>query len=79
MQVEGLAGSRFRGTLAAIHPRAEIRDGSNVFLGEVELENARQLLRPGMKGHAQIRGPKKSVPWVVFHKPWSKLLAWLPW
>ena len=79
VQVEGLAGSRFRGTLAAIHPRAEIRDGSNVFLGEVVLENARQLLRPGMKGHAQIRGPQKSVPWVVFHKPWSKLLAWLPW
>ena len=79
VQVEGLAGSRFRGTLAAIHPRAEIRDGRNVFLGEVVLDNAQQILRPGMKGHAKIRGPQKSVPWVVFHKPWSKISAWLRW
>ena len=79
VQVEGLAGSRFRGTLAAIHPRAEIRDGRNVFLGEVVLDNAQQILRPGMKGHAKIRGPQKSVPWVVFHKPWTKFSAWLRW
>jgi RND family efflux transporter MFP subunit len=48
-------GERFVGKLSRIHPRSEIRDSRNVFIGEVTLENVDVALRPGMKGSAQIR------------------------
>jgi multidrug efflux pump subunit AcrA (membrane-fusion protein) len=44
----------FVGQLARIHPRSEIRDSRNVFIGEVALEKTDVALRPGMKGAARI-------------------------
>jgi hypothetical protein len=58
-------------TLDKIHPRSENKDGHNVFIGEVRLDNADQLLRPGMDGGARVIGD-----WVFRY---SVLLGWLGW
>ena len=47
-------GETLVGQLARIHPRSEIRDARNVFIGEVTLEKTAVALRPGMKGAARI-------------------------
>ncbi len=67
------------GTLVRIHPRAELREDSQVFIGEVILENPQAVLRPGMRGRAKIEGPEKSLGWNLFHKPWYELRYWLGW
>ncbi len=43
------------GVIARLHPRAELIDGSNVFIAEVRLDDTEDL-RPGMRGAASIAG-----------------------
>ena len=47
------------------------------FLAEVVLDNSGGMLRPGMKGQARIRTTDRCLGWVLFHKPWNYLRAWL--
>ncbi|MGO9111659.1 MAG: efflux RND transporter periplasmic adaptor subunit [Thermoguttaceae bacterium] len=70
---------RWRGTLARIHPRSVTREKDNVFLGEIPLNNADGVLRPGMKGRATVRTGSRSLGWVLFHRPWNYLMTWLDW
>lgn len=74
--IDALPGCRFTGTVTSIHPRSEIRDDRNVFVGEVLLENADGALRPGMKGHAKITSEPHALGWTLFHKPWEYLQTW---
>ncbi len=67
------------GSLDRIHPQAELRDKESVFVAEFQLGNPQQRLRPGMNGSAQIRGPKRSLGWILFHKPWTSLRRALAW
>ena len=60
-----------------IHPRAEIRDETTVFVAEVSLDNRDRVLRPGMKGRARVAGPSRPWAWNLFHKPWYKLVQFL--
>ncbi len=62
-----------------IHPRAELHDEQNVFIGEVRLDNPRQALHPGMRGHARIQAGKASLGWVLFRRPLVAALEWLGW
>lgn len=66
-------------TLVRIHPRSELREDEHVFIGEVILDNANAVLRPGMRGRAKITGPRKPLGWNLFHKPWYELRYWLGW
>jgi multidrug resistance efflux pump len=61
-------------TLDKIHPRSENKDGHNVFIGEVRLDNADQLLRPGMDGGARVIGESHPMGWNLFHKAWEAAL-----
>ncbi|TWU08134.1 efflux RND transporter periplasmic adaptor subunit [Stieleria varia] len=65
------------GTIARIHPRSEIRDEQNVFVAEVGIDNSDQTLRPGMQGRASIQSSKKSLGWILFHRPYHALITWL--
>ena len=62
--------------LERVQPRSELRDHDNVFLAEVSLNNADGSLRPGMDGRAAIVTRRRSLAWIVFHKPWESLLMW---
>lgn len=53
-----------------IFPRAEIRDGRNVFLVESLIENPQKSLRPGMEGRLSITVGKKPLLWKMFRQPW---------
>jgi multidrug efflux pump subunit AcrA (membrane-fusion protein) len=49
-----------------IYPRAEIRDGANVFVAEIALDNRDGLLRPGMKGRVQVATePRSAARWIA--------------
>ena len=62
-----------------IHPRAELREEQNVFIGEVRLENPRQTLHPGMRGHARIKAGTATLGWILFRRPLVAALEWLGW
>ena len=65
------------GTLRSVHPAAEMREKEHVFVGEVELQNPRLRLRPGMRGRAKVRTGSHPLLWNLFHKPVNKFIAWL--
>ncbi|MHB8956930.1 MAG: efflux RND transporter periplasmic adaptor subunit [Pirellulaceae bacterium] len=69
----------YRAHVERIHPRAELRDEQNVFIGDVRLENPRQALHPGMRGHARIRAGTARLGWILFHRPLVAALQWLGW
>jgi hypothetical protein len=79
LRLDSQPGRQWRATLARIHPRAVTREKDNVFLGEVPLDNADGVLRPGMKGRATVRTGTRSLGWVLFHRPWNYLMTWFDW
>lgn len=72
-QLEGYRGEKVRGEVAKIHPRSEIRDGQNVFIAEVNLENPDRELLPGMSGLARVRSRIRPLGWIWFHKAWYRV------
>ncbi len=79
VRLDAYPEQRWTGTVAKIHPRAEIRDEQNVFVAELTFKNQNSLLRPGMNGHAKITGPRRPLAWNLFHKPWNWAVAALGW
>ena len=67
------------GPITLIHPRSEARDGKNVFIAEVELQNDSEIIRPGMHGRASVRGDYHPLGWNLFHKAWDSLVTWVAW
>lgn len=63
----------------AVRPRAEIRDGANVFIAELELANQDQQLKPGLVGDARIEAGYRPLGWVLFRKPWYSIRQLLWW
>jgi hypothetical protein len=75
--LNAFAGRSWSGSLERIHPRAELRDDRQVFIAEMPLNNDDGALRPGMRGKAQLIGPKRSLGWIWLHRPWEALRqAW---
>jgi len=70
---------QWRASLARVHPRSVTREKDNVFLGEIPLDNSDGALRPGMKGRATVHTGSRILGWVLFHRPWNYLMAWLDW
>ncbi|MGE0757540.1 MAG: efflux RND transporter periplasmic adaptor subunit [Pirellulaceae bacterium] len=75
--MNAVAQHSWTGSLGQVHPRAEIRDGQNVFMAEMAVDNPDGSLLPGMKGTAHIRGPTRALGWNLFHKPWYAVRKWL--
>ncbi|MFO0912832.1 MAG: efflux RND transporter periplasmic adaptor subunit [Pirellulales bacterium] len=79
VRFDSAADRAFRGQISRIHPRAEQRDGHNVFIATVELENTHDQLRPGMNGKASIVGEKHCLAWNLFHPAWDQFRYWTSW
>ena len=79
VQIEGVPDRAWEASLSALRPRAEVRDGANVFISETGLPNTAQLLKPGMRGVAHVDAGRKPLGWVLFHRPLEKLQIWLGW
>ncbi len=79
VRLEARPGAALTGTVRRVHPRAELRGSSSVFVAEVELDNPDGELRPGMNGTARVEAGRGSVAWLAFHKPWARLRRLLEW
>ena len=77
--LDAYPGQVWNAKIVKIRPRAEIRDNSNVFVAEVELDNFEKRLRPGMKGQAKIHSAKRPYGWILFHQPMEYLVKKLAW
>lgn len=69
----------FEATIERVHPRAELRDEENIFVAEVRIDNPRQILHPGMRGHARVDVGSARLGWVLLRRPASAALEWLGW
>jgi RND family efflux transporter MFP subunit len=69
----------WNGTILRIHPKSELRDGNSVFVAEVELDNPRLQLKPGMKGRAKVRSNWYPLGWNLFHWPMERIRYWTIW
>ena len=67
-RLDGYPEGTITGTIETLHPRSEIRDNRNVFIGEVILENEDNELRPGMSGRARVISQRRMLGWVWLHK-----------
>lgn len=70
---------KFNGSIQRVHPRAELRDESNVFVAEVFLQDAGVGFRPGMRGTAKIKADRAPLGWNWFRRPITAVVAWLGW
>ena len=79
IQLEAVPEESITAVIRTVHPRAELRDGENIFVAEADILNDDALLRPGMKGSATISTRRHTLGWNLFHKPTAWLLGWLGW
>lgn len=79
LYVDGFGIDSVSGSIDRIRPRAEIRDGENVFIAEVTIANEARQLRPGMQGTAKVKTQTRSVAWIVFHHAVERMRAAMPW
>ncbi len=79
IQLDAVPEESIEATIRTIHPRAEVRDGENVFVAEADIANPEAILRPGMRGSAKINAGRHALGWNLFHKPAAWLLGWLGW
>ncbi len=77
ISLDAYPGQSWTATLLRVQPRAEVREADNVFIGEVELDNAAGQLRPGLKGRVKLLSDSRALGWIALHKPWNRLMAWL--
>lgn len=79
VQLDAVPEDSFEAVIRCIHPRAELRDGENVFVAEADVVNTSGLLRPGMRGSSRISTGRHLLGWNLFHKPVARLLGWIGW
>ncbi len=79
IQLEATPEDALTAVIRSVHPRAEIRDGKNIFIAEADIPNHSSLLRPGMRGTAHVNTRRHALGWNLFHKPAAWLLGWLGW
>jgi multidrug efflux pump subunit AcrA (membrane-fusion protein) len=79
LALDAVPGKYFPGTLDKVHPRAEVRDGQSVFVAEVGLQGFEERLLPGMNGHARVTAGRRSIGWILFHRPIDALRQWWGW
>ncbi|HRA86493.1 MAG TPA: efflux RND transporter periplasmic adaptor subunit [Planctomycetaceae bacterium] len=77
VQLDAVPEDSVEATIRSIHPRAELRDGDNVFVAEADIVNSSGLLRPGMRGSSRVSTGRHLLGWNLFHKPVAWMLGWL--
>ncbi len=77
--LDALADETISGKILRVSPQAELKDHESVFVAEFEWKNLDGRLRPGMNGWAEVTGPRKSLGWILFHKPWASVRRALAW
>lgn len=78
-QLDAVPEDPIEATIRCIHPRAELRDGVNVFVAEADVVNSTGVLRPGMRGSSTVSTGRRMLGWNLFHKPVAYVLGWLGW
>ena len=79
LRFDAFPGQSWSGELVKVHPRAELKDLTTVFIAEVHLENSENRLSPGMSGRAKIETRRRSVGWILFHRSANALAQRLGW
>ena len=79
IRLDAFAGQSWSGAVHRIHPRAEIREAQQVFVGELELSNPAGTLRPGMRGAVKVDAGWAPTGWILFHRPFRVVTRWLGW
>ncbi|MGB7346665.1 MAG: HlyD family efflux transporter periplasmic adaptor subunit [Pirellulaceae bacterium] len=77
--IDGMSGQSFAGTIDRVNPRSELREGKNVFVATVTIDNQDDLLRPGMSGSIRIDCEKRSLIWTLLHEPYDYISSRLTW
>ena len=77
--LHALPDRSWSGSIERIHPRSELIDQDYVFIAEVKFTNEHGLLRPGMKGRANIQPDRHPLGWNLFHKAIDQLRFWIGW
>ena len=75
--LDALPNQELEGTVARIHPQAEVIDAQNVFVAEVAITEPADNLRPGMQGEGKVIGGRRPLGWILFHRPWENLVNFL--
>ena len=79
LRFEAFPHEDWSGKITTLHPRAELRQAQTVFIAEVELDNAKGQLRPGMNGRAKITSQQRSIGWILFRRPANALAQRVGW
>jgi biotin carboxyl carrier protein len=73
ISLDAYPGTVFSGVINTIHPKAELKEGSYVFLAQCFLDNQQGSLQPGMNGSASVAAELRPLLWVALKKPWTAL------
>ena len=77
--LHAIPDKKMHGTVSHVHPRAELRNRDNVFIAEVLVSDAEQILRPGLRGRAWIQSDKHMLGWNLFHKAYYSARHTIGW
>lgn len=69
----------FESRVDRIDLRNEIRDQQSVYVAEAVLYNEGSLLRPGMSGTGTIHAGRRSLAWILFHRPYDAARQCIGW
>ena len=73
--LEGMGGDSISGTVEYLAPESEVSQGNNVFIADLEFDNANQQMRPGMRGRARIDSPMRPLGRLLFQPLWEWILT----
>ena len=73
VEFDGSPGESYTARLERIYPRAEMRDGENVFVAEASINGNLRMLSPGMRGQAQVDVGWRPLAWRLFRTPYHSL------
>jgi multidrug efflux pump subunit AcrA (membrane-fusion protein) len=75
VRMDGSADEVVMGTIERLRPSSETRDGHNVFVAELILDNPTGRWRPGMEGLVRITSDRHPIGWNLLHRPWDYVLS----
>ena len=73
LRTDSTMNHSWRGKLERLEPHAEIIEEEAVFIGEMEIENSKNMFRPGMKAKVVVDAGTKTILWILFRKPYQWL------
>lgn len=77
LKFHSVAGPSIHLTLEELHPKSELRNDQNVFVGQIDLDNTGGKLRPGMRGDAIVYGPLRPRAWSWIRGGFERMLWWV--